>query len=73
MNDSGAFTILINKGKDDFFMAFGVATTTAQSACTAGIIYTKHTSLMTMALFLHAQQPTFHHFVQAFNVRGWNK
>lgn len=61
--------LLINKGKDDFSMALWVATTTAQSACHAGIIYTKHTSLMTMALFLHAQQSTFHHFVQASHVR----
>jgi len=73
VNDAGAFTILIKKGKDDFSMALGVATTTAQSASPAGIIYTKYTSLMTVALFLHDQQPTFHHFVQASHVREWNK
>jgi hypothetical protein len=72
VNDAGAFIILINKGKDDFSVALGVDTTTAQSACHAGIIYTKHTSLMTMALFLHAQQSTFHHFVWASQVRAWN-
>jgi len=68
VNDAGAFTILIKKGKDDFSMALGVATTAAQSACPAGIIYSKHTSMTTMALFLHDQQSTFHHFVQASHV-----
>lgn len=67
------FTILIKKVKDDFSMALGVATINAQPACPVGIIYTKHTSLMTMALFLLAQQSTLNHFVQASHVRGWNK
>jgi hypothetical protein len=59
VKDAGAFTTLIIKGKDNFSMALGVAPITAQYACHAGIIYTKHTSLMTMALFLHAQQSHF--------------